>query len=85
MLYPMNVRREPFGGFVGEFPDFPGCRPEGDTLDELMDNAPQAVALWMEQTGSDTMPPPSVPAVRDDECPPLFVELDLPAWRASGN
>lgn len=79
MLYAMNVRQQPFGGFVGEFPDFPGCCPEGDTLDELMDNARDAVMLWIENNGSDTMPPPSLPELQDNACPPLFVELDLPA------
>lgn len=30
------------------FPDLPGCFSAGDTLDEAMTNAAEAVALWFE-------------------------------------
>jgi predicted RNase H-like HicB family nuclease len=30
------------------FPDLPGCFSAGDTLDEALTNAPEAVALWFE-------------------------------------
>lgn len=30
------------------FPDLPGCISAGDTLDEALANAPEAVALWFE-------------------------------------
>ncbi len=30
------------------FPDLPGCFSAGDTLDEAMTNAPEALALWFE-------------------------------------
>lgn len=30
------------------FPDLPGCFSAGDTLDEALANAPEAVALWFE-------------------------------------
>jgi predicted RNase H-like HicB family nuclease len=29
-------------------PDLPGCFSAGDTLDEAIANAPEAIALWME-------------------------------------
>ena len=45
MLYPMFVRHQPFGGFSGELPDLPGCIPEGDTLEELLDNVQSAALL----------------------------------------
>ena len=35
------------------FPDLPGCFAAGDTLDEALLNAPEAVALWIEsQSGT---------------------------------
>ena len=30
------------------FPDLPGCFSAGDTLDEALKNAPEALALWLE-------------------------------------
>lgn len=33
------------------FPDLPGCFAAGDTLDEALLNAPEAVALWIEAQG----------------------------------
>lgn len=35
------------------FPDLPGCTPVGDTLDEALANAPEAVALWFEDIEED--------------------------------
>ncbi|MDP3256550.1 type II toxin-antitoxin system HicB family antitoxin [Bosea sp. (in: a-proteobacteria)] len=35
------------------FPDLPGCFSAGDTLDEAMSNASEAVALWFEDIESD--------------------------------
>jgi predicted RNase H-like HicB family nuclease len=31
------------GGFWGEVPTIPGCASQGDTLDELMANLPEAI------------------------------------------
>jgi predicted RNase H-like HicB family nuclease len=42
------------------FPDLPGCVSAGDTLDEAMQNAAEALELWaqaMIETGQ-TIPPP---------------------------
>ncbi|MGO4404001.1 type II toxin-antitoxin system HicB family antitoxin [Bosea sp. RAF48] len=33
------------------FPDLPGCFAAGDTLDEALLNAPEAVAVWIEAQG----------------------------------
>ncbi len=35
------------------FPDLPGCFSAGDTLDEAMANAPDALALWIESMAAD--------------------------------
>lgn len=35
------------------FPDLPGCFSAGDTLDEAMANAPEALALWIESMAED--------------------------------
>jgi len=49
MRYPIFVepgtKKHAFGVVV---PDLPGCFSAGDTLDEALDNAREAVATWLE-------------------------------------
>ncbi|RDJ27115.1 HicB family protein [Bosea caraganae] len=40
------------------FPDLPGCFSAGDTLDEALANAPEAIALWMDTMSEDGKPIP---------------------------
>lgn len=79
VLYPMFVRRGMFGGMTGEMPDFPGCSPEGDTMDELMENVQPAALEWMREQGVTSLPVPSSPEEDENDCPPLFVEITLPS------
>ncbi len=51
------------------FPDLPGCFSAGDTVDEAMLNATEAVSLYAESLAKEgrSLPPPrSVAALRDD-------------------
>lgn len=71
-----------FGVF---FPDFPGCVTVGDTLDEAMLNAEEALAAHAELmlADGDPIPEPTEPAAapRDpevDEVARVLVRLDLP-------
>ena len=41
------------------FPDLPGCFSGGDTLDEALANAPEAVRLYLESLIMDGLPPPA--------------------------
>jgi len=36
------------GGYVAFMPALPGCHTQGDTLEELMDNAKEAINLYIE-------------------------------------
>lgn len=36
------------GGFWAEVPSLPGCRTQGDTMDELKANLRKAVELYLE-------------------------------------
>ena len=61
MRYPIAIEpgddRTAFGVVV---PDLPGCFSAGDTLDEALTNASEAIALWIETVLDDggTVPPP---------------------------
>ncbi|MDC0335497.1 type II toxin-antitoxin system HicB family antitoxin [Pseudodesulfovibrio sp.] len=48
-------------GFSVEFPDFPGCTTCGDNLDEAVDHAHEALALYLEffLEEGNTLPDPT--------------------------
>jgi len=48
LKYPAILHREEDGYWV-EFPDLKGCVTEGDTTEELMDNAEEALTLYLEE------------------------------------
>lgn len=41
------------GGYKIEFPHLQGCVSEGDTFEEAVDNAREALALWLEAAEPD--------------------------------
>lgn len=45
--YPLKVHKAEEGGFWAEFPDLPGCITEGDTLEETLHNAREALNGWI--------------------------------------
>ncbi|MCP5463460.1 MAG: toxin-antitoxin system HicB family antitoxin [Deltaproteobacteria bacterium] len=46
--YLLNVRwSEEDECFFGDFPELPGCATHGDTAQEVIDNANDAVATWV--------------------------------------
>jgi antitoxin HicB len=42
------LTEEDGGGYVAVFPDLPGCMSDGDTPQEAVENAMDALAGWME-------------------------------------
>ena len=63
-LYPAVFDPNENGGYTVTFPDLPGCVTEGDTLDEALQMAAEAMALHLyglERDG-DQIPAPSKPA-----------------------
>ena len=54
MRYPIAIepgdKRHAFGVVV---PDLPGCFSAGDTLDQAIDNASEAIELWLETVIDD--------------------------------
>jgi len=59
--YPAIVHDDPDGYWV-EFPDLEGCVTEGDTMEELLYNAQEALSLYLESFISRGNPPePSKP------------------------
>ena len=59
-VYPAIIHSED-GGFWIEFPDLPGCFSDGDTLEDLMDNAEEALGAFLavKMDYRDEIPDPS--------------------------
>lgn len=62
-IYPAVFHHDEDGYWV-EFPDLPGCFTDGDTLEETMSMAADALSLYLSSAKEDgkTVPPPSDPA-----------------------
>lgn len=45
------IEKDEDGVFVGSVPELKGCHSQGDTLDELMHNIKEAIALCIEEQG----------------------------------
>ena len=58
--YNVILEPEENGGYVAVVPAFPGCYSQGDTVDEALANAREAVALTIEdmQANGETIPDP---------------------------
>jgi len=78
--YPAIFDPDENGGYTVTFPDLPGCVTEGDSLDEALAMAAEAMALHlygMERDG-DPIPDPSNPAdvqLPEDAADGAFVTL----------
>ena len=78
--YYMFVHKGEKFGYWCEFPDLPGCFSDGDTIDDLMKNAADAMESWLDATVDDggSMPEASNAETlkkKMDECddPVLFI------------
>lgn len=85
MKYPVAIEpgndKQAFGVVV---PDLPGCFSAGDTLDEAIDNAREAIDLWLETVIDDGGPVPDARPIAEHYADPEFagwiwavVEIDL--------
>ena len=61
MRYPIAIEHADQSAFGVVVPDLPGCFSPGDSLDEAMDNAKEAIELWLETVIDDggAVPTPS--------------------------
>lgn len=87
MRYPIAIESggedQAFGVVV---PDLPGCFSAGDTLDEAIDNAKEAIELWLETVIDDGGAVPAPKLIAEHQANPEFagwvwavVPIDLTA------
>ncbi len=64
------IEKETDSCFGVSFPDWPGCFSAGDTLDEAIENAAEALTLmaedWTEFTGTEIPTPRTIDELRND-------------------
>ena len=53
-------------------PDLPGCFSAGDTLDEAITNAREAIELWLETVIDDGLPVPEPKPLSQHQADPAF-------------
>eukprot|EP00825_Cyclidium_porcatum_P002506 TRINITY_DN11154_c0_g1_i1.p1 TRINITY_DN11154_c0_g1~~TRINITY_DN11154_c0_g1_i1.p1 ORF type:complete len:144 (-),score=2.40 TRINITY_DN11154_c0_g1_i1:23-454(-) len=73
MRYPIAIEQggddQAFGVVV---PDLPGCFSAGDTLDEAVDNAKEAIEFWLETVIDDGGAVPSPKSIAEHQANPEF-------------
>lgn len=67
LKYPVTIRpltKEEGGGYLAEFPDLPGCMADGETVEEALHEAEDALKTWLATAKEfgDAIPEPSVAA-----------------------
>ncbi len=62
LRYWARITRQRDGGYLVVFPDLPGCLTEGDTVEESLCNAREALSgwLWVAIKHGQDAPPPTV-------------------------
>lgn len=65
LKYPVTIRpltKEEGGGYLAEFPDLPGCIADGETVEEALHQAEDALKAWLASAKEfgDEIPEPSV-------------------------
>ena len=61
--YHAIVHQEADSALGVHFPDLPGCFSAADTIDDIIPNASEALALWFEDAETE-VPPSSIEAIR---------------------
>ena len=49
------IERDEAGKYIGEVPQLRGCYSQGDTLDELMENLHEVIALCLEEQAENLL------------------------------
>ena len=56
--YTVILEREEDGGYHAFVPALPGCHTQGDTVDEALDNAREAIQVYLDSLRAEGEPVP---------------------------
>ena len=85
MRYPIAIELgDEYRAYGVAVPDLPGCFSAGDTLDEAIDNAKEAIELWLETVIDDGKSIPETGTIAQHQANPEYagwlwavVQVDL--------
>lgn len=82
-VYPAIFHDE--GTYWVEFPDLEGCVSDGDTLEEAMANAQEAMGLYLAAILEDEQPLPQASDIKEIKSDDVvsYVSVDVNAYRRS--
>ncbi len=81
-VYPAIFHEE--DGYWVEFPDLSGCVTEGDTIEEAMAMAQEALGLWLVsqmEMGNELPAPSAITDIHADDGVVTYVSTDVDAYR----
>lgn len=81
-VYPAIIHDD--GGFWVEFPDLPGCNTEGETLEDALANASEALGLYLVALDEDGAPfpvPSNLSEISCDSGSVSFIYTDMNQYR----
>lgn len=82
-VYPSIIHEED-GSYWIEFPDLEGCQTQGDTMEEVMTMAQEALGLYLASLTERNLeiPAPSdIKSIEADGCPTTYITTDIDKYR----
>jgi predicted RNase H-like HicB family nuclease len=58
MIYQVCIEKGDDAGFIAHCPSHPGCRSQGETLEETVENIKDAICGCIEALGQELISPP---------------------------
>ena len=81
-VYPAIIHEE--DGYWAEFPDLRGCFTNGDTLEEIMEMAQEALGLWLVsqmEMGNELPTPSDISSIHAEDGIVTYVSTDVDTYR----
>ena len=80
LTYPLRVERhDEDGGFLAFFPDLPGCQTWGDTYEAAVQNAEEALSVYLETLAANGDPIPEPPPIESATALGVIVRMPVAA------
>lgn len=82
-VYPSIIHEED-GGYWIEFPDLEGCQTQGDTMEEVMTMAQEALGMYLAslvERNLDIPAPSDIKNIEADGCPTTYITTEIDNYR----
>ncbi|HYA80358.1 MAG TPA: type II toxin-antitoxin system HicB family antitoxin [Methylocystis sp.] len=80
LAYPLTIEPHPEdGGYLAFFPSLPGCQTWGETYEDAVRNAEEALALFIETLIANGDPIPEVAPIESPVSLSVMIRADIAA------